>query len=286
MKLEDIRLRDPYVYVDREKGRYYLYGTGGPNPRSFYAYVGNRNFDFNGPIKVFEAPEGFWAHDDFWAPELHFYQGAYYLFVTFGTDGKKRGCQALRAEDPLGPFSVYSEILTPEDEMALDGTLYLDPTGKPHLIYCHEWTQVRDGEICARPLSDDLRTAIGPSKILFKASMAPWSKAPKWFPSPIHVTDGPFVYQRGEDKALLWSTYGHDDYLIGVAYPHGGDFLSSYDIAPEPLPIVDGGHGMVFEDLDGIDRLIVHVNNSEAAKEHPGLFRIGFENGKVRLEGK
>ena len=73
-----------------------------------------------------------------------------------------------------------------------DGTLYVED-GVPYMIFCHEWSQVTDGEICIVRLSDDLKRTVGEPKILFKASQ------PIWASSKINggfITDGPFLYSK------------------------------------------------------------------------------------------
>ena len=43
------------------------------------------------------------------------------------------------------------------------------------MVFCHEWLQVGDGQICAIPMSDDLGEAIGDPVILFRASDGKWN---------------------------------------------------------------------------------------------------------------
>ena len=103
-----------------------------------------------------------------WAPEVHCYRGKYYLFATINSDivWKKeqkgwppyiwRGTQIFRSNSPEGPFVPFSgDRHTPADEMALDGTLWVED-GIPYMIYCHEWVQIADGSIKLVELSSDL----------------------------------------------------------------------------------------------------------------------------------
>ena len=66
------------------------------------------------------------------------------------------------SDSPKGPFRpVGNRPVTPEGWHCLDGTLYTDRKGAPWLVFCHEWLQVGDGQICAVPLSEDLSEAVG-----------------------------------------------------------------------------------------------------------------------------
>ena len=88
MKKDNIRIRDPFVLADPHSNCYYLYGTTDlgtdPNrsPESFSVYRSADLETFEGPFPVFEG-RNFWGTIDYWAAEVHFYRGKYYLFGSF-----------------------------------------------------------------------------------------------------------------------------------------------------------------------------------------------------------
>ena len=182
MKREDINIRDPFILTDRENGVYYLYGTSGDARRKelgygFDVFVSRDLEEFSEPTVVFSPSDGFWGKYDFWAPEVHFYKGKYYMFASFKADGKCRATHILRSDSPMGPFVPVSDTpATPAGQECLDGTLYVED-GIPYIVYSHEWLQVKDGEMCARRLSDDLTEAVGEPILLFRASGPSWAKA-------------------------------------------------------------------------------------------------------------
>lgn len=63
----------------------------------------------------------------------------------------------INIRDPFVPLS--DGPVTPADWECLDGTLYVAADGTPYLVFCHEWLQVKDGEMCAMPLTPDLTAA-------------------------------------------------------------------------------------------------------------------------------
>src|SRR5687768_14227657 len=87
VKLQDIHLRDPFVLPVATEGRYYLYGTNGPNPwdnaMGFDAYRSNDLIDWHGPLPVFRPPADFWANTSFWAPEVFAHDGRYFMCASF-----------------------------------------------------------------------------------------------------------------------------------------------------------------------------------------------------------
>ena len=179
MRTDEINIRDPFVLL--HEGVYYLYGTRGATcwgPASgFDVYVGRDLAEWEGPIACFENDGTFWADRDYWAPEVHPWRGAFYMFASFKSETRHRGTAILRAEKPEGPFVPWSDgPVTPGGWECLDGTFHVDGEGKPWMVFCHEWVQVGDGEIHAMRLDEDLRAPAGEPVLLFRASEAAWAK--------------------------------------------------------------------------------------------------------------
>lgn len=161
MKLSEIHIRDPFILLF--EGKYYLFGTPGKyawkGAGGFWCYLSDDLENWSEPIKCFEAPEGFWATENYWAPEVHYYNGRFYMFASFSAKGHMRAVQILSADKPQGPYEVWSCPLTPNDWICLDGTFYVE-NGIPYMIFCHEWLQITDGEMCVVQLSSDLKHTI------------------------------------------------------------------------------------------------------------------------------
>lgn len=275
MKLSDINIRDPFVLVCDDK--YYLYGTRGPTcwgaADGFDVYVSEDMENWSEPIICFRNDGSFWADRNYWAPEVYAYGGSFYMFASFKSDSVRRGTAILRADSPVGPFMPHSDgCITPADWECLDGTFYVSPEGKPYMVFCHEWVQAGDGEICAVELTADLKAPAGEPFLLFRASEAAWSKT-MHHSSGISgcVTDGPFMWRCGDGSLLcLWAGFSDGGYTEGVAISDNGDVTGKFTQL-DPLFKDDGGHGMVFRDLTGKLWLTLHSPN-EHLMERP-LFR-------------
>ncbi len=279
-KLSDLRVRDPFILPDAAAQTYYLCVPLRLSEGQSRAGVGvytSRDLDvWHGPTPVFETPEDFWAQGGIWAPEMHAYQGAYYLFLTFNSDEPlpgaeetpphgpdwpplvKRGSQILVADSPLGPFRPFhNRSHTPVDQMALDGTLWVED-GTPYMVYCHEWVQIGDGTIEYIQLKDDLSDTVGEPTPLFKGSDAPWAPPDR----DRYVTDGPFLYRTKSGRLLmLWSTFGWRGYMTLMAASESGSVRGPWVQLPRPLFAEDGGHAMVFRTFDGRLMLALHHPN-------------------------
>ena len=284
MKRTDINIRDPFVLV--HEGAYYLYGTRGATcwgpADGFDVYVSRDLEDWDGPFVCFHNDGSFWADRNYWAPEVYFYQGAFYMFASFKNPDVHRGTAVLRAESPLGPFVPHSDgCVTPKDWECLDGTLYISKAGKPYMVFCHEWVQAGDGEVNAIPLTDDLRAPAGEPRLLFHASDAEWCQV-KHHSSGVSgcVTDGPFLWRTADGTLLcLWASFSEGGYTEGVAVSDNGEIDGKFTQV-EPLFMDDGGHGMVFRALDGQLYLTLHSPNAHL-EERPFFHPITERDGRL-----
>lgn len=268
LKNSDIHIRDPFVLPIVAEKQYYLYGTTGADTWTDSAsgidyYTSPDLQNWEGPFPAFRPAPDFWSDRNFWAPEVHVYQGQYYMFASFKAEGVCRGTQILRADTPKGPFLPISDRpVTPSDWECLDGTLFVDANQQPWIVFCHEWVQVGDGEICAMRLSHDLVTAIEPPQRLFQASEAPWAQQLDSKGRKGYVTDGPWLHQLANGKlVMLWSSFGTGGYTVGIARSISGDILGPWQQLPDPLYVGDGGHCMTFRTFEGQLHLAFHRPN-------------------------
>lgn len=262
LSTQEILIRDPFVLV--HDGKYYMYGTG--LKWGGYGCVVSEDLEhWTEPEWVFQAPEGFDGVGDWWAPECHNYNGSFYLFASYRSAASgKRGTAVFKSDSPLGPFVLISDgHITPKQRDCIDGTLYVDENGQPWIVYVGEWTSNEDhiGDMYTAMLSDDLSCIISEPVLLFRGTDAKWTKG--------KFTDGPFVYKTINGKLLmLWSCNSKSGYAVGIVrsldnkmtgkWVHDLTVLYQKD-STHPL---DGGHGMLFTDLNGQLMLAIHSPNT------------------------
>ncbi|MDE5604433.1 MAG: glycoside hydrolase family 43 protein [Eubacterium sp.] len=261
MKISDINIRDPFVLF--EDNKYYLYGTRardfGCKTGGFDVYTSDDLVDWSKPIECFNSAEAGFDREVNWAPEVHKYKNAYYMFATFTRENGLRGTFSLKAESPLGPFVPHSpKVLTPDEWECLDGTLYIDKKGNPYLVFCHEHTQIIDGTVCYVRLSDDLTEAVSEPVTLFSGS-SPYYIEEK-AEGEHYITDGPFMYRTSNgDLLMIWSTFINHQYAQCLAKSDNGEIDGNFVHLP-PLITNDGGHGMLFDSKEGL-MLTFHTPN-------------------------
>jgi len=283
VSLESIRLRDPCILADTASKTYYLIGSGG---RSVWAYTSTDLATWQGPRTIFTPSQDIWGDIPvvgIWAPEMHKYQGKYYLFLTFNTQNQlpeqwrnwlprvTRGSQVLVGDSPTGPFEPFQNRSTlPPDMMTLDGTLWVED-GVPYMVFCHEWVQITNGSIEYVRLKDDLSETVGEPVVLFHAGEAPWSITDKARGS--NVTDGPYLYMGRTGKLyMIWASFGRGGYNEGIAISASGKLAGPWTQQAESLYSDDGGHGMLFTTFDGKLMMVLHSPNGRGAR--PRIFEL------------
>ena len=273
MICNEINIRDPFILY--KNGQYYMYGTRAENfgkkTGGFDVYVSADLVNWSEPIPCFDSEKFGMNRFVNWAPEVHEYNGKYYMFATFTQENEFKATYILKADRPEGPFVPHSNgPVTPVDWQSLDGTLYISKDGVPYLVFCHEHAQIVDGTICYVQLSDTLTEAITEPVTMFAASSCPW--VDKHQPTGHYVTDGPFLF-RTEGGALLmiWSSFIKGKYAELLARFDGGEIGTDITHLP-PLLDNDGGHGMIFRGGDKL-WLTFHSPNQKGL-EHPAFLEI------------
>lgn len=301
VSIDDINIRDPFVYADRATKTYYLYQSStkvvdGHERGGVQVWRSKDLKRWQEPVQVFTCPADNYLTGRVWAPEMHVYKGRYYLFLTLNSDVewrrrnvikdwapyRHRVVQVMRADSPMGPFKPITKMpTTPIDQMALDGTLYVED-GVPYLIYCHEWVQRVDGTYRLARLAPDLSTTLDDGHDLFAASAAAWGVGSMFAGSkePHYVSDGCFLWKTSKKLLMLISSFAQDGYAVGVAESLTGRVAGPWKVQPETLNHNNGGHAMIFRDFDGGLRLLMHAPNVPAGKE-----RAVFMNIEETAEG-
>lgn len=267
IKASDVSTRDPFIL--NYGGTYILYSSfcdakaNGGEARGVCAFVSKDLENWSEPFYVYKEESSLDIVDAFWAPEVHFYNGYYYLITSY----KKNEANAhdviffAKSVSPFGPFKKYSEF--PFDGTdAIDGTLWVED-GKPYLVYSFCFTAEADGMggIKAVELSDDLSKRVGEPFTLFKAN------APSW--TDDRVGEAPFLFSENGELYMIWSNYMDRYYVVGLAKSDNGKLSGKWSHGDAPLYakglrkewICDGGHPMIFRKTDGTDAITFHAPN-------------------------
>lgn len=218
------------------------------------------------------SPSSLWVpqqHDglplrNIWAPELHYLDGAWYLYVA-ADDGRNHNHRMYVLESlrgPSGPFQLKGRLRPPhQDRWAIDGTvtfiggqLYYAWSGWPssrngrQYIYIgkmeNPWTLTRHVGCISEPTH-------------------PWES---W------INEGPQFLHRGKDTFIVYSANKSwtDEYRLGLLRLEGCNPLRASSWIKVPHPVFDSvtyeheaihapGHCSFFTDKHGQHWLIYHV---------------------------
>ena len=226
----------------------------------FYVYKTYDLENFFEPKVVVDC-EGtdFWADLEFWGSKVFFYKGKYYLFCGVRSESRNRAIHIFVCDTPDGKFEPLTpEPITPPDWVCLESILYIED-GVPYAVFSHEWVQVRDGEICAMPLSDDLTHAIGEPVVLFRASenvnVTPTGKNKDGY-----VTDECFLFREDGKLRMIWSSFHEGKYVVLEAESDNGSIHGKW-IQGKMVFDFEGAGAMLFHRLDGTRMMALHSPN-------------------------
>ena len=266
MRKEDLRIRDPFIFC--ENGLYYLLGSSGNDPWNkgsdmmLYYSTDLENFEEQGKMV---DDDTFAGYRMLYAPEMHKYNGKYYLIISAYRDDVGRGSFILVSDSLTGKFKMLTgEYITPKGWDCLDSTLFVYE-GKPYLYFGNSWddaiTGDGDGAVFVMPLSDDLTHATGKPKKITSGKYCGFARALQNTKARGYVAEAPWV-MHGEDGAivLLWSTFTPEGYCISRNISTTGA-MGEYEFDTLVFN-QNGGHSMVFDDLEGKHRIIFHHPNN------------------------
>ena len=282
MKLHEIYMRDPYLFVENGVG--YLVGTTDEQcwdgcASGFQGYKTRDLENFEGPFPLFERTDDFWANENFWAPEIHAYGGKYYMFASFYRKGMRRATQALVSDTPFGRYVPAAKPFTPPHWDCLDGTFFVE-NQIAYTVFCREWLDCSNGEIYLGQLNANFDGLINEPQLLFRAGDAPWVRSHN---GKDFVTDAPFLYPLKSGKLLmLWSSHGEKGYALGTAVSENG-IKGPWKHHAEPLFEKDGGHGMIFS-WKGKQYLSLHAPNMPHLSERPRFYEIEEKEDNIVIK--
>lgn len=112
---------DPW-YVEHEGAFYYCYSVG--NGVAVRTSDAVENLGTGEETVVYRAPEGTNWSGEYWAPELHYLDGAWYIYVA-ASDGhnETHRMYVLQGNSPTGEFRMLGKLSDDTDRWAIDGTV-------------------------------------------------------------------------------------------------------------------------------------------------------------------
>jgi xylan 1,4-beta-xylosidase len=198
-----------------------------------------------------------WSDGNYWAPEITFYHGRYYIYYT---GHKKNGslCVAvMTAAKPTGPYTDHGPLIC-QDAGSIDAMAVTDQKGERYLVWKEDGNSRNQATpIWAQKLASDGARLVGEPTELIRNTAA-WES---------NLVEGPFILRRAGYFYMFYSgnaCCGRGcNYAMGVA--RSRTLLGPWEKNPAN-PILKGndawkcpGHGSIASDARGRDFLLYHA---------------------------
>lgn len=290
-------LADPFVLA--HDGAYYAYGTGPVRDGRVFEVLHSEDLVRWASLGGGLEPLGDPGELAYWAPEVAFADGAFYLYYSVGRGDRGHVLRVATASEPQGPFRDLGAHLTPHEPFAIDPHPFRDDDGQWYLFYAKDFlTGERVGTALAvdrllgmTGLAGEERTVLraGADWQLYARRREMYGRVLDW-----HTLEGPFVVKRSGRYYLLYSGGNWQDESYGISYAVAdhplGPWLEPQAVPPGPLvlrsrgeELIGPGHCSVVVGPDGYDYLAFHAWNPARTARQMWLERLVWTEAGPRL---
>lgn len=216
---------DPHVI--RHQGIYYAYGTRDGGERKFTLLRSRDLQSWENLGGALEPVPGV-TSDEYWAPEVAYAQGKFWMYFSCPQPHQGEMLQRLRvaaANSPEGPFLDCGKLLLPNEGFTIDASPFCDPkSGQWYLYFARDFLEGRVGTGTAVvPLADSMTAITGEVRPVAIPS-ADWQISsrnrtmygqlfPEW-----HTVEGAHVVFHDSRYYCFYSGGDWQGALYGVAY--------------------------------------------------------------------
>ena len=232
---------DPWVVRHNDK-YYYCYGGGdGVFVRQIRSI---KDVQTANGSKVYTAPVGTMYSQEYWAPELHYIQGEWYIYVAAddgNNDNHRMYVLKGTTQDPTDPFEMVGQITDSTNKWAIDGTVV---TIQDELFFV--WSGW-EGDV---NVAQNLYIAhmsnpwtIDSERVLISTPEYTWEQV-----GTPTVNEGPTALYHDDDVFIVYSASGSwtDDYCLGLLTLVGEDPLDPASWVKETEPVFSKLPGVAY----------------------------------------
>lgn len=260
---------DPFVW--QAEGRYYAVGTGPSDGARRFPLLRSDdlvNWEPRGFALTSLSPD---HGDAYWAPEVAYAEGLYYLYYSVGHGHKDHQLRVAVSASPSGPYEDTGKPVNDPAScpFAIDAHPFRDDDGQYYLFYCRDFLDcdggVRPGTaIVVDRLVDMVRLA-GEERVvargrrdwqLYAANRPMYGGIYDW-----HTLEGPAVLKRHGRYYCFYSGGCFQNETYGVDYVESDSVMGPYtdsgsDAGPRvlrtvPDHVIGPGHNSFVSVLDG-----------------------------------
>ncbi len=273
---------DPFVW--RVNDLYYAIGTGAreatgrclPGDRIFPLMTSRDRVRWTDAGRALEPPpRGLGTH--FWAPEVAFFNGLYWLYYSVGFEDRQHQIRVASSPHPLGPYHDLKPLVVPTNlPFAIDPHPFQDSDGRWYLFYAIDsLLGERPGTVLAVDRLVEMDEAAGDEKVIlraeydwerFRSGRAMYGGVYDW-----HTLEGPCVRKWAGLYYCFFSGGNWTDESYGVDYataphpfgPWGHTASSPRLLHTETDRLIGPGHQSIFTTPEGQEIVAFHAWNRE-----------------------
>jgi beta-xylosidase len=303
---------DPFVW--QHQGIYYAIGTGtaeaagqvgeSHEQRVFPLLKSDDlfNWQFAGNALLRPDPA---LGDNFWAPEIAYHDGTFYLYYSVGHEDKNHQLRVASSLEPLGPYQDVGEpLVDPETcPFAIDPSPFQDDDGQWYLFYAQDFLDTEDGVRAGTALVVDrlltmTKLAREARVILrakhdwqrFLANRPMYGAVYDW-----HTLEGPCIRKHENRYYCFYSGGRWETESYGVDYGVAEQVMGPYSDAgnesgPRVLGSISGyvlgpGHNSIAVSPKGQDYMIYHAWDKEMKARRMCIDRLLWTEVGPRCQG-
>lgn len=273
-------LADPFVW--HAGGNYFAIGTGSSDAagqtkgRAFTILQSSDFFTWQFAANALLHPDPALG-SSFWAPEVAYHDGRYYLYYSVGHGDKDHRLRVAESESPLGPYSDMGiNLVDPaECSFAIDPHPFQDDDGQWYLFYARDFletSEARAGTALVVVKLERMTETTGQGKVVLRArrdwqrfqkDRSMYGKVWDW-----HTLEGPFVRKHEGRYYCFYSGGRWENESYGVDFGISSNVMGPYSddgnesgprvLRTEPGRIIGPGHNSMATGPDGENEYIVY----------------------------
>ncbi len=244
--------------------------------------------------------------DNFWAPEVAYSDGSFYLYYSVGHGDKNHQLRVATSPDPLGPYQdVGVPLIDPTTcPFAIDPSPFQDDNGQWYLFYAQDFLDTENGARAGTALVADrlltMTKLAGETTVVlrarqdwqrFLANRSMYGNIYDW-----HTLEGPCVRKHHDRYYCFysggrWETedygvdYGVADRVMGP-YSDAGNELGPRVLRSRPGYVLGPGHNSITNSPDGQTEYVVyHAWDREMKARRMCIDRLIWTIDGPRCEG-
>ena len=281
---------DPFVW--QHQGVYYAIGTGPAEAAGQVAESDDRRVfpllrstdlvNWQEAGNALQRPDPALG-DNFWAPEIAYSEGVFYLYYSVGHGDKNHQLRVATSSEPLGTYHDVGVLIDPKTcSFAIDPSPFQDDDGQWYLFYAQDFLDTENGDRAGTALVVDrlltMTTLAGAAKVVLRARQD-WQRFLVDRPMyggiyDWHTLEGPCVRKHGDRYYCFysggrWETegygvdYGVADRAIGP-YSDAGNESGPRVLRSIPGSVLGPGHNSIVSSPDGqTEYLVYHAWDAE-----------------------